>query len=75
MSQKRCRAPKPIPDRPGYHAYRVEDGKIIYMEDQIMEMELGRKLRIDEEVRHKNGNTLDNRRSNLEVVTVVREDK
>ena len=30
-------------DRPS-HVWRVEDGKIIYIEDAIMEMELGRKL-------------------------------
>jgi hypothetical protein len=68
---KKCRQPKPVPDRPGYHAYRVEDGRIIYMEDEIMEMHLGRKLRIDEQVVHKNGNTLDNRSDNLEIVTAI----
>ena len=26
------------------HVYRIEDGKIIYMEDAIMEMELGLKV-------------------------------
>jgi hypothetical protein len=41
------------------------------MEDEIMENMIGRKLTRREEVRHRNGNTLDNRRENLELVTVV----
>jgi len=59
-------------DRPG-HAYRIDakTGKIIYMEDQIMEMGLGRELKSTEQVRHRNGDPLDNRRSNLEIVTVL----
>ena len=68
---RNCRNPEPIPDRPGYRAYRTEGGRVIYMEDEIMENMIGRKLTRREEVRHRNGNTLDNRRENLELVTVV----
>jgi len=67
--------PVPSPEKPrepGVHACRTDEatGEIIYMEDQIMEMELRRKLAEGEMVRHKNGNPLDNRRSNLEVVQI-----
>lgn len=51
------------------HVYTMIEGKRVYMEDMIIEGELGRKLRPDERVRHKNGNAYDNRRSNLEIIT------
>jgi hypothetical protein len=52
------------------HVYRVDEstGETIYMEDDIMERVIGRKLTSREEVRHKNGDPLDNRRCNLEIV-------
>ena len=56
--------------RPG-HVWRVEDSKIIYMEDDIMERHLGRKLNPTETVVHKNGKPKDNRFKNLEVVSIV----
>lgn len=59
-------------DRPG-HVWAVEDGKIIYMEDEIMEHRLGRPLRSTESVIHKNGNVLDNRDRNLELVELPKE--
>jgi hypothetical protein len=58
-------------DRPG-HVWTVIDGKIVYMEDAIMEGVLGRKLKYEEQVIHKNGDLFDNRRDNLEIVTVAR---
>lgn len=84
MSQSRIKRPRKlrpsrlsierIPlkiDRPG-HVWRFDDetGRVVYMEDQIMEMEIGRKLTRREEVIHKNGDPLDNRKSNLEIVVV-----
>lgn len=59
-------APK---DRPG-HVFRVEDGKIFYMEDAVAEGILGRPLQSDEMVIHKNDDPLDNRSCNLEVVKI-----
>lgn len=57
----------------GTHAVRLDErGKVIYMEDEIMENRLGRKLESYEVVRHKNGNALDNRDSNLEVVIILK---
>lgn len=44
------------------------DGKKVRAHRWIMEQALGRKLRQDEHVHHKNGNPLDNRIENLEVL-------
>lgn len=52
----------------GDHAVTRINGREVYMEDVIMEMELGRPLYDNETVFHRNSNTLDNRRSNLYVV-------
>lgn len=56
-------------DRPG-HVWSVANEEIIYMEDAVMEQHLGRKLKATESVVHKNGNALDNRFANLELVTL-----
>jgi hypothetical protein len=52
------------------HIYAVDEltGKTIFMADVIAEAKLGRKLTQWEEVRHKNGDPLDNRRENLEII-------
>jgi hypothetical protein len=56
-------------ERPG-HVWAAENGEIVYMEDKVMESRLGRKLAEDETVIHINGNLLDNRDSNLELVKI-----
>ena len=58
-------------ERPG-HAWRVKNGKVVYMEDDIIESHRGRKLDVTEQIIHKNGNVLDNRLENLEIVKVER---
>ena len=52
------------------HVYRIDGNAAVFMEDAIMELHLGRKLSTNERVRHKNGDPLDNRDANLELVTV-----
>ncbi len=52
------------------HVYRMDGDAAVFMEDVIMESRLGRKLRVNERVRHKNGDFLDNRDANLELITV-----
>jgi len=46
-----------------------------YLHRVVMEKKLGRKLREDEEVHHKNGRFGDNRPSNLEVMTTGEHNK
>lgn len=52
------------------HVYRIDGNIAVFMEDAIMESRLGRKLDASERVRHKNGDLLDNRDINLELITV-----
>jgi len=56
-------------ERPN-HIWRVEDGVVHYQEDDVMEKHLGRKLRKNEMVIHKNGVFHDCRIENLEVVEI-----
>jgi hypothetical protein len=52
------------------HVYRIDGNVAVFMEDAIMESHLGRKLSLNERVRHKNSDPLDNRDANLELITV-----
>ena len=56
-------------ERPG-HLWAICDGRVVYMEDVVAERHLGRNLSEDEVVVHRNGNPLDNRFGNLEVVNL-----
>lgn len=51
------------------HVYRIDGDRAIFMEDVVMESRLGRKLAVNERVRHKNDDFLDNCDANLELVT------
>jgi len=52
-------------------ACRIDDhGKTIYLDEFIMELMLGRPLAHNERVRPKNGDYLDCRRPNLELVVM-----
>jgi hypothetical protein len=53
-----------------YIAMRIdENGQVVKLHEAIMEMIIGRKLRSNETVHWRNGDTLDNRRANLFIVT------
>lgn len=71
MHNQKMEKPVGKPRENGVHACADIDGETVYMEDMIMEMRLGRKLTDREMVIHKNGNTLDNRDSNLEIASVA----
>lgn len=51
----------------GYRRIRTDSGKWILEHRHVMEKHLGRKLFKGENVHHKNGKRLDNRRRNLEL--------
>lgn len=53
----------------GYLIQYLKGGGRIYQHRQVMETALGRKLRDNEQVHHKNRNRRDNRLENLQVVT------
>jgi len=61
-------------ERPN-HVWRVENGRVVYKEDDVMEDFLGRKLKPTESVIHKNGVFHDCRLQNLEVVTLPEMEK
>jgi len=54
--------------RPG-HVWAVDRG-VVFLEDKIAELMLGRPLNQDETVVHRDSNVLNNTRANLEVVRI-----
>jgi hypothetical protein len=64
-----CYAAEAEHNRPG-HVWAVDDGKVIYLEDVVVEHHLGRKLTTKEGVLHKDGDVLNNKLENLEVVNI-----
>lgn len=56
-------------ERPG-HVWTIQNGRVVYMEDMVAEIHLGRKLTENEVVIHRNQDAFDNRWGNLEVVNL-----
>jgi len=54
----------------GYWRVRLSDGRLMPEHRFLMEQHLGRSITDDEQVHHRNENKLDNRISNLEVLTL-----
>lgn len=52
-----------------YRKIKTPDGRVMLEHRYVMELVLGRPLRSDEQVHHKNHDRLDNRPENLEVVS------
>ena len=56
-------------ERPG-HVWAIDKGKVIFLEDVVIEHKLGRRLLETESIIHKDGNFLNNYSDNLEVVRI-----
>lgn len=53
----------------GYERVSIDKNKRVLVHRYVMEQHLGKKLTKDEHIHHKNGNKLDNRLENLQIVS------